>query len=541
MRPISKVFFFSLVIFLFFFLPALAGQLNSEFDLKSKTMSGSNLITNSIIDDFLVNDDTGTADQRFPAIAIDGSGKFVVTWDDCRTGASNGVYAQRYGATGYTVGSNFRVNDDTVAGYSESFPSIAMDLWGNFVITWEDHRYGWNIYAQRYNSSGTPLDSNFEVNDDAGFFYQWFPAIAGQGSGGFVIVWVDDRTDPLGDIYAQRYDSSGTPIGPNFQVNDDAGTSYQWFPAIAMGDSGDFVIMWEDRRNGGDDPDIYAKMYDSSGTQLDTSFKVNDDAGTRQYSPAVAMDGSSNFVVAWKDYRTHSHGDIYAQMYDSLGARVGSNFKVNDDTGDDTGSVGNTPLAVAMAGSGKFVITWDEKRNGTSDIYAQKYNSSGDPLDSNYLVPNLHYASFAQEYPAVAANDDSIYFTWQDNRRAKGWDIYAKVVDWIWTEVDENEEVNLPHTFELSQNYPNPFNPSTTIQFRVQGLRFREPVHTTLRVYNILGQLVRTLVDEEKPPGNYTVIWDGKDEKDKEVASGIYFYQLKTKDYTATRKMILLR
>jgi len=67
------------------------------------------------------------------------------------------------------------------------------------------------------------------------------------------------------------------------------------------------------------------------------------------------------------------------------------------------------------------------------------------------------------------------------------------------------------------------------------------PLPTSLKIYNILGQLVRTLVDEEKAPGNYKVVWDGKDNSGKEVGSGIYFYQLKTEEYTATKKMVLLR
>jgi hypothetical protein len=110
------------------------------------------------------------------------------------------------------------------------------------------------------------------------------------------------------------------------------------------------------------------------------------------------------------------------------------------------------------------------------------------------------------------------------------------------TEVNELEDKNsLPKDFSLGQNHPNPFNPTTKIQFKVGSLEFGRPLHTTLKIYNILEQLVKTLVDEEKLPGNYNIIWDGKDDSGKDVASGIYFYQLKTKDYTATKKMVLLR
>ena len=67
------------------------------------------------------------------------------------------------------------------------------------------------------------------------------------------------------------------------------------------------------------------------------------------------------------------------------------------------------------------------------------------------------------------------------------------------------------------------------------------PIHTTLIIYNVLGQKVRTLVDESKKAGNYEVIWDGKNDKGEEVASGIYFYQLVTENSRFTRKMALLK
>lgn len=109
-------------------------------------------------------------------------------------------------------------------------------------------------------------------------------------------------------------------------------------------------------------------------------------------------------------------------------------------------------------------------------------------------------------------------------------------------EVEEQEESQkLPSNFVLKQNYPNPFNPATTIQFNVKGSEFRKPVRINLTIYNILGQRLRTLVDEEKFPGEYEVIWDGKDGNQKEVASGVYFYRLRTDVYTETKKMLLIR
>lgn len=107
------------------------------------------------------------------------------------------------------------------------------------------------------------------------------------------------------------------------------------------------------------------------------------------------------------------------------------------------------------------------------------------------------------------------------------------------TNVEESEH-RPPKYFSLSQNYPNPFNPETKIKYRV-GSRQTRLTPTTLKIYNILGQLVKTLVDEAQEPGSYEVIWDGKDEEGNEVASGIYFHQLKTAEFSQTKKMVLIR
>lgn len=112
------------------------------------------------------------------------------------------------------------------------------------------------------------------------------------------------------------------------------------------------------------------------------------------------------------------------------------------------------------------------------------------------------------------------------------------------TEVEEKDQMIVSaNRFVLSQNYPNPFNSSTLITFKVNGSQVTEnsPARTTVAIYNILGQKVKTLLDEERPPGNYRVTWDGKDDKGKEVASGIYLYRLKVGDFQQTRKMLLLK
>ncbi|MFQ5652427.1 MAG: FlgD immunoglobulin-like domain containing protein [bacterium] len=102
--------------------------------------------------------------------------------------------------------------------------------------------------------------------------------------------------------------------------------------------------------------------------------------------------------------------------------------------------------------------------------------------------------------------------------------------------------VGVPETFALHQNFPNPFNPSTTIQFQIAGdsETGRQP-RAVLKIYNLLGRPVRTLVNEEKAPGFHSVAWDGTDESGLEVPSGVYFYRLQSGRFVQVRKMVFVQ
>ncbi|MBN2287879.1 MAG: fibronectin type III domain-containing protein [Candidatus Glassbacteria bacterium] len=105
---------------------------------------------------------------------------------------------------------------------------------------------------------------------------------------------------------------------------------------------------------------------------------------------------------------------------------------------------------------------------------------------------------------------------------------------------NEVSRVSLPKAFALGQNFPNPFNPSTTIAFDIPDTR-EEGVSVELNVYNIRGQLVRSLVNDVKKPGHYAIQWNGLNENGEVVSSGVYFYRIKAGEFTSTRKMVLLK
>ena len=92
----------------------------------------------------------------------------------------------------------------------------------------------------------------------------------------------------------------------------------------------------------------------------------------------------------------------------------------------------------------------------------------------------------------------------------------------------------------MSQNSPNPFNPSTTISFSIPE-EIGGAVKVRLAVYNIRGQKVVTLVDELKESGQYSVNWNGRDSSGKRVSSGVFFYRINAGDFTAVRKMVIIK
>jgi len=99
-----------------------------------------------------------------------------------------------------------------------------------------------------------------------------------------------------------------------------------------------------------------------------------------------------------------------------------------------------------------------------------------------------------------------------------------------------NEDYPLPNRYSLLQNYPNPFNPQTVIQYALP-----HDCEVQITIYNILGQKVRTLVNEYQEAGYKRVVWDSRNDTGEEVASGIYFYKIKAGEFTDSKKMVILK
>jgi hypothetical protein len=344
--------------------------------------------------DFPVNTYTPSFQSR-PAVAMDGTGNFVVTWQSYgQDGSGYGIYAQRYTAAGVAIGSEFRVNSFTP--YSQRDPAVAMDAAGNFVVTWEFYQFP-DIYTRPYNAAGEAVGNEFRVNSFTPN-RQADPAVAMDAAGNFVVTWTSGGQDGAGyGIYAQRYNAAGEAVGSEFRVNSYT-TDYQVSPAVAMNAAGNFVVTWMSNVQDGSGWGIYAQRYNAAGVAIGSEFRVNSYTTSDQSYPAVAMDAAGNFVVTWMSLGQDGSGyGIYAQRYNAAGVAIGSEFRVNSYT-----PYSQRDPAVAMDAAGNFVVTW---MSGNQDgygygIYAQRYNAAGEAVGSEFRVNS--YTTSDQRYPAVA-------------------------------------------------------------------------------------------------------------------------------------------
>ena len=155
------------------------------------------------------------------------------------------------------------------------------------------------VFGRRFDSSGGALGAEFQVNQLT-TSTQYRPTISHDSSGGFVVVWQSFGQD--GDYYGvfvRRFDSSGSALGPEFQVNQYT-TSYQRFPTISHDSFGGFVVAWDSYGQDGSSYGVFGRRFDSSGSAVGGEFQVNQFTTGNQYDATISQDSFGGFVVAWQ-------------------------------------------------------------------------------------------------------------------------------------------------------------------------------------------------------------------------------------------------
>ncbi|UCF79145.1 MAG: T9SS type A sorting domain-containing protein [Candidatus Eiseniibacteriota bacterium] len=481
---------------------------------------------------------TATSTQFRPQITSDGAGGAFITWQDERSGDYNShIYAQRVDASGSVLWTMDGVAICT-ADWEQEFPQIVSDGAGGAIITWQDYRSSvtsWDIYAQRVDASGNVL---WIVDGEiicAAPSHQEDPQIASDGASGAIITWNDYRSGRW-DIYVRRVSASGDTLWTGNGVPIVTRTGDQMQAQIISDGAGGAIITWEDLRVAMQ-ADISAQRVDASGSVLwtpdgeDVCEALND-----QRYPQLDSDGAGGAIITWEDYRSSVTSlDIYAQRVDASGNMLWT----ADGEPVCTAGNGQTYPEIVSDEAGGAIITWRDNRSGVTswDIYAQRVDASGNTLwagngEAISTDPNSQYNP-----QIVSDGAGGTIVTWRDNRNGiVNWDIYVGRVDGNGPVVSVEEIPAPTEAYWMEQNFPNPFNPLTTIVFHIV-----KPAHVVIRICDIAGRPVRTLVEGWYEAQRYEIAWDGRDDEGRDVVSGVYLYQLETTGGAESKKMVLLR
>jgi len=352
-----------------------------------------------------LNDDTTHTDQANPAITTIGQNRYLVVWGDQRQGQGE-IFAQYLTSAGVPIGPNFKVSVDPVAaGSYQGQPTVTARDDGTALVVWLDGREGgsvfgttFDVYGQWLDPSGHPIGGNFKVNDTTNDQNDTAVAAAADSSLGFVVAWIDRRNAPAdpGDVYAQRYDASFTPLGANIRVNDDpSGRDQRGVRAVAT--PGAAYLVWEDLRGGlGLDSTVESARVGYDALPAGVNFRVNAYVPGRQGTPDACWDGKDAIVAAWEDGRNGAP-DIYAIAILPDGTRRGTENQLNDDA-----SQADQRRPCLGRGAGEYVATWIDLRNGTNDLFGQWISSTGARTGPNHRIWHADPLSRPVTYTSAA-------------------------------------------------------------------------------------------------------------------------------------------
>jgi len=347
---------------------------------------------------------TGTNDQENARVALLKNGGAVFVWQGGVKGYQH-IYARFLSSSNSTF--VFLTTTDVVVSVpTNNFqinPAVAVLNNSNVVVVWGSFDEAGSsslqdVYGQMFSQTGQKIGGEFLINQFASY-NQRDPAVSALAGGGFVVAWVSEQerslapdlgvastntsslptyvspsgiATPSVDIYARLYNSSGTPVGGEFPV--DTGSNPCANPAVAAASDGTFMVVWgaRDTVNLNNDWDIYARPYSSAGVGGVVEY-VNTTLYGDQYAPRISSIGT-DYMVMWTSLgQDGSREGVYGQFVHADGGLVGGEFRVN------TTTIGQQMQpAVSSDGTSQFMAVWTSSPGyaGTPsdfDLFAQRY------------------------------------------------------------------------------------------------------------------------------------------------------------------------
>ncbi len=367
---------------------------------------------------------TDQGNQWNVRIVSDGGNGAIIAWQDRRNGLNDKIYLQKLSSSGNPVWSPGGIELATTGGF-QYYPQLIADGDGGAFIVWQDNRYGvdYDIFVQHVSSNGTTLwfPNGALVSNAAG--HQYNPQIVADGSGGVVVTWQDRRSGQF-DIYAQRFNVDGQPQwATNGQVVC-AAPSDQFEPKLLSDGNGGAVISWVDYRANNGFTDIYCQRVLADGSMaLPADGVPVCVAPNTQWNVQLTEDGLGNCIIVWQDRRAGSFDNVYAQKIDANGNAV---WTVDGIALAPVSGVQYYPQVVSDKTGGAIAVWQDNRLGSDYNIYAQHVLSGGQMMWASAGLPVC--TSTGHQYnPQIISQDNNVIVTWQD-KRSGNYDIYAQRV-----------------------------------------------------------------------------------------------------------------
>lgn len=322
-------------------------------------------------------------------------------------GVSENMHAQLTPA-----GAETKVN--TTTANRQSMVATAMDSSGNYVVVWESldtDGSGYGIFAQVFDTSGSPIGAEIQVNTTTARD-QRHPDVGMDQNGNFTVVWMSDAQDANGwGIYRRSFDSFGGAVGGEVQVNDIT-NGHQRDPAISMLPTGESEVVWRNISLNGRVFTIHSQLIDAMGVNLGPNLRINTMSTIRfAEKPVIALRSDGSAIMVWQELTQEGDIDIKGITYD-----VNSGSGVIADRPFEIKKAGDqiTP-DVTVLSDGNYAVVWASNvQDGDGyGIFGQIMDTTGTAVGSEFQVNTVITGN--QEFPSIAAaSDEGFVVSWAD-------------------------------------------------------------------------------------------------------------------------------
>jgi hypothetical protein len=415
---------------------------------------------------------------------------------------------------------------------------------------------GNTVWDKRYGTNHFEIAMSVKETHDQGYIFAVYYATS--ASNYLQLIKINSAGDTL---WTKLVGTPDDEVASNLQTTDDGGflvTGYTDAGALTNGKNDVWLVkfdslgnkIWERAYGGSENDGGYKLLKLADGNLLIPGYSESFSSGGDRDGWIVKTDASGNF--SWsKSYGGPEYDDFAAAAEDEIGnlyftgTSVSSGDRniwiVKTDPGGDHiftktygGSDEEWGYDIKRTNDGNFIVTGSTRSNSTglNQLWLLKIDQQGDTLWTKIFTS----VNGSTGNSVIQTADNGFAVTGTAGSAITGPDVWVIRLSPEGATGIKNEIVSLPESFSLEQNYPNPFNPTTNIKYSIPSAGTSLMKFVQLKVYDILGNEVVTLVNEEKQAGRYEVKFDGSG-----LSSGIYLYKLTAGDFSQVRKLVLLK